>query len=403
VQNDPSLTDHARAANISELEHFISRQEKSVLQMEARRHASVTFDSEDRLSLRYFHVVAQIRNWIGEINEQIFEFQLTHLRRLIFLARQIHDYVCNTPHTTGQCGELEAAVRRAITSSVEYQKLRANRHRFLTKSRAIITRNLRADALTVLQTEVLNAIALYDDPVSYSRPCGFDTILEEYIRYNPDLSVMVMPAAMVVAEGTSMALLSTLSEFNLAIMGCLKISSGPARAVVYTSLVRFLFAVGYTLNPAQLGGTVDENIAFLNACDKFSEQTVRDLVLTSVITQHFTPGLPVASLFKSKQVNMLKPMESMTNPIDLMHYVHEILGTLATFFASKEQFLSFDDTLTLLLALMSLSPPANAIAISSFVSKWSEVQLSSVVTISKNYFVAAVEQILVYGETHASK
>jgi hypothetical protein len=224
--------------------------------------------------------------------------------------------------------------------------------------------------------------------------------LEDYIRYNPELSILVKPAATVVAEGTPMALLSTLSEFNLAIMGCLKINSGPARAVVYTSLVRFLFSVGYTLNPAQLNGRDEENLAFLNACEKFSEQTVRDLALTKVITQDYTPGLKVASLFKSKQVEMLKPMESMCNPIDLMYYVHKILGTLATYFASQEQFLSFDDTLTLLLALMSLCPPTNAVAIASFVTKWDCVQLSSLVSIAKNYFVAAVEQILVYGEKH---
>jgi hypothetical protein len=97
---------------------------------------------------------------------------------------------------------------------------------------------------------------------------------------------------------------------------------------------------------------------------------------------------------------MLKPMEALTNPIDLMHYVHKILGTLATGFAAGEQFLSFDDTLTLLLALLSLSPPVNAIAISAFVMKWETVQLSSVLSVGKNYFIAAVEHIRMLGQSH---
>jgi hypothetical protein len=400
VHRDPNITDSARSANISSLETFISSQEKSVRQMEARSQAPVTFELEDRLTHRFVHHIAQLRHWILEINDGIYAIQLAHLRKLVPLARQICDYVCNTPYTIGDFKGLEGAVRRGITSDREYLELRMHRKRLVTKAHAIIRRNLRNDLLPLLQTQVVAAVALYDPQVNYSRPCGFDEVLEEYIRCRPDLTILVEPAATVVAEGTPMAILSTLSEFNLAIMGCLKISSGPARAVVYTSLVRFLFAVGYTLNPVQLNGSDVENLAFLNACDSFSDQTVRDLVLNKVITQNYTPGLSVASLFRSKQVDMLKPMESMTNPIDLMHYVHEILGTLATYFASNEQFLSFDDTLTLLLALMSLSPPTNAIAIAAFVTKWDSVQLSSVVSIAKNYFVAAVEQILAYGQAH---
>jgi hypothetical protein len=402
VRHDPTITDDARSANISALELFISRQEKLVHRMDQRSRTVVTFESEERIVHHFFHHIEQIRRWIIEINQRIYAIQLEHLGNLVFLARQIHDYVCNTPSTIGECEELEAAVRGGITSDSEYLQLRVNRRQFLTKARTMITRNLRTEPLALLQNEVLAAITLYDASVNYSKPCGFDVVLEDYIRYTPDLSDLVTPAATVVAEGTSMALLSTLSEFNLRIMSCLKISSGPARAVVYISLVRFLFSVGYSLNPSHLTGSTDANINFLNACDAFSKQTVRELILTDVITQHYTPGLTVPSLFKSKQVDMLKAMESMCNPIDLMHYVHEILGTLATHFASKEQFLSFDDTLTLLLALMSLSPPANAIAISEFVTKWDAVQLSSVIQIAKNYFVAAVEQIGLYGQTHTN-
>jgi hypothetical protein len=222
-------------------------------------------------------------------------------------------------------------------------------------------------------------------------------LLEDYIWRSPDLSILVVPAATVVAEGTTMAMMSTLSEFNLAVLKALGVNSAPVRAIVYTSLVRFLFGIGYTVNPAQLMGNTAENAKFLMACDRFSAQTVRDLVLTKTITQQYTPGLTVRSMFKSKQVDLLRAMEMMTNPIDLMYYVHTILGSLASFFASSEKFLSFDDTLTLLLALMSIGPPGNAIPIASFVSKWEPVQLSSVVSVAKNYFVAAVEQIQLFG------
>jgi hypothetical protein len=144
-------------------------------------------------------------------------------------------------------------------------------------------------------------------------------------------------------------------------------------------------------------GLETENNGFLRACAAFAGQTVSDLRLPHDLTQKVTVGLPLSSLFKLKHVEMLKDMELMTNPIDLMFHVHVTLGQLARLFANKEQFLSFDDTLTLLLAVMSLSPPVNAIAIARFVVKWEQVQLSSVVQLAKNYFVAAVEHIQMFG------
>jgi hypothetical protein len=83
----------------------------------------------------------------------------------------------------------------------------------------------------------------------------------------------------------------------------------------------------------------------------------------------------------------------MTNPIDIVVHVHNILGTLATHFARSEGWLSFDDTLTLLLAILSVSPPINAAAIARFITKWSKVQPSKTVNVAGNYFIAAVEQI----------
>jgi predicted nucleic acid-binding protein len=215
-----------------------------------------------------------------------------------------------------------------------------------------------------LCAELLWTIGDFDSATSYSPPGPFDDLLNDYIRRSPDLSSVIVPAATVVAAGTAMSMLVTLSEVNLAVLQALEITSPPARAVVYTSLVRILFGIGYTLNTAALDGDREQNAAFLAACEHFAGQKVRELVLTQAITEQYTKGLPLRSMFKSKQVDMLR---AMTNPIDLMHHVYQILRALAAFFASTEKFLSFDDTLTLLLALMLISPPGNAIA--AFVSK----------------------------------
>jgi hypothetical protein len=68
-------------------------------------------------------------------------------------------------------------------------------------------------------------VADYEPTINYSKPGNSDTLLEEYIYRTPELATLVLPAAAVVAEGTPMALLATLSEFNIAVMNYLKISS----------------------------------------------------------------------------------------------------------------------------------------------------------------------------------
>jgi hypothetical protein len=399
VRRDAKISEAQREANISSLDALIRRQERFISNMVQRRQSSATFDCETGVSRVYHNVICQIRNWVSDVSDTAFDFQLTEFRKTLSTTQQIRDYVVNTPYTLAECDGLESATRKRVTNDPRYQKMRRDRIRLLAKATDIIENHVQTAALALLQHEVLVAIGNYDPIISYSRPGAFDVLLEEYIHATPDLAALVLPAATVVSEGTPMALLSTLSELNLAVMNCLKINSESARAVVYTALVRLLFAVGYTLKPDELSGTRDVNVSFLVACEKFASQTVKELVLAPAIAKNFTLGLPVASLFKSKQVNLLKPMEMMTNPIDLLHYVHQILGTLATGFAAGEQFLAFDDTLTILLALLSLSPPVNAIAITAFVTKWNDVQLSSVMSVARNYFIAAVEQIVAFGET----
>jgi hypothetical protein len=287
--------------------------------------------------------------------------------------------------------------RSSIVKNQRYRLLRRYRASLLANGNDLISSYLELDIVAPLQSELMNAVTRYDAAIIYSPPSIFDSALEEYIRRCPDLSKLVLPAVTVIGEGTVMAMLSTLSEFNLAILESLKIYTPSSRAVVYTSLVRFLFGIGYTENPSPLMGTSEENFEFLRICQCFAGQTVKDLALANSIAKNYTPGLPLGSLFKSKNIDILKPMEFVTNPIDLMQYVHEILGSLAKLFGPSDEFLSFDDTLTLLLALLSINPPGNAIPIAKFVTKWEPVQISSVVSLAKNYFVVAVEHIQLFG------
>jgi hypothetical protein len=402
VREDPSISEIDHSSNVSAIDSFIAGQDQELREMEIRSRTPACPEFEESLEPCHHHKLAQVKKWLSEVQTEIYDFQLSRLRDQLTVAVELSRYVSKTPHTVFDFEKLASAGRTAITKNEGYQKLRATRRRFIVYVQQLLSFRVDLDYVAWLQSEIKAAAELFDAELNHSPPSSFDTALEEYIRRTPELSVLVVPAASVIAEGTPLALMATVSEFNIQLMRFLNITAGIPRCVLYASLVRFLFDVGYTMSPASLMGSKEENQKFLESCHAFSTQTVHELGLPPDLTQKVTVGLPLSSLFKLKHVEMLKDMELMTNPIDLMHHVHTTLGGLAKLFANKEQFLSFDDTLTLLLAVMSLSPPVNALAISRFVVKWEQVQLSSVVQLAKNYFVAAVEQIQLFA-AEASK
>jgi hypothetical protein len=258
------------------------------------------------------------------------------------------------------------------------------------------------DWSVALRSGIVTACCCLDSDLLYTPPSPFDSQLEEYIRHDQFLMSVLLPAALIITDGAPASLMSTIGELNKTILGSLGITGGPPVTVVYISLVRILFDLAYTENSEALSGDSQANSDFLIACELFGRQTVRQLRLCETITRKYTPGLGIASLFNSKQVGLLRPMEWMTNPIDLLYWVNQSLLQLAKYFASQAGFLSFDDTLGLMLALLSIGPPSNSIAIVAFLRTWQCVPLSQSLLHAANIFTVAVEHILAFGRAQLS-
>jgi hypothetical protein len=344
--------------------------------------------------------IRRAEQWIAELKVTLREFQRAHIQKIIDCCISLQSHLADHPDALLDMKAFTDDWHHSCLKHPTYLRLRKRRHILRSWVQTAVNRYVDCEVIRVLRIELVKAGTEFNVDTSYSPPSVFDEILQEFIIRDPMLSVMVTPAAMIIVQGASQSLLYTLGEFNTLILGKLGIKAGPPRAIVYTSLVRFLFGIAYTIRPTGLFGSPEDNARFLIACERFSRQTVRDLRLSDAITRNYTPGLHVASLFNQKHVELLAPMELMTNPIDLMSHVGGILQKLATFYASEEGFLSFDDTLTLLLALLCLNPPSNALAIREFVAKWSKVQLSRGLEFAKDYFIAAVDQIQSYASDH---
>jgi hypothetical protein len=398
LSENPNQTPEEQSQNLADLDAFVGRQ-LSLLQDRFRRLAieeqaqQYPCSHSRALSRGIFRAVERAGlAWA----KHILKLEIDHIQSMLATAATIRDHLSANCHAVASISNLEAETNDFFGRDASYVKNKRRSLRFPAKIE-FLKRHMPLPLTSSNHTaRILHSVSLYDPELCYCPPNEFDLVLEQFLLTDPLLSPIMRSTAQIIAEGRSDALLDTLGELNKFVREKLQVPTGPAYSVLFIGVVRALFQLAYILNPAPMEGNATDNVAFLVHCGEFSQQTVRDLDLSEVITKHYISGLPLATMFQAKQIGMLMEMAFMTNPIDLLFHVNQILGKLAAFFASSEGFMSFDDTLTLLLALLSIDPPPNALAIAEFVQKWECIQLSASIASSGSYFVSAVRQIQVF-------
>jgi hypothetical protein len=395
VRHDPKMTDAEHRDHLKAISLFQASQNSFLSSLRAKPPESLRIE-EFHLAPEKLRILQCLASWILEASMEIFEFQIHTVEVLKHYSDILYDYVSQNPGTLARLIPLNRNWKASCKTHPTFTTALNRRHCLSRMFQENLASNRERDLLRELRFGLVQAASEYDSELRYAPVHDFDSLLEDYLMQDPVIKPTIEAAAWVIVEGTPQNLLSTLGELNIITLNQLRITAGPPRTVVYTVLVRYLFGIAYALSPGELMGSQEESFEFLRACEAFSMQTVRDLNLSDVIVRRYTPGLQISSLFKSKQIALLMPMEVMTNPIDLMHHVMVVLGALASTFGADEGCLSFDDTLLLLMAVMSLHPPSNAIAIASFLRKWEGVQLCALMSGAMNYFVVAVQQLCEY-------
>jgi len=387
----PTSDKKKQAEHIDALESYI-KNHKGQLSRVKRKHKNKVYQSPDGVESMNRRMILAINEFSKEISEKIFEYETSNLRTLINTANEMLTVISKNSKINVDFTGFYDDTSESCARNSEYKALKKKRRSLGMKRIRLLTKVNTPDIHDNIRSELLLANRRYNDDLQYSPPSEFDSILAYYIIHSP-ANAMVEGTASVIAEGATDIALYAIGEFSHYIYEHLNITNATSQVIIYTSLVRFLFDEAYSFK-SELREFETENRLFLKKCETFSKIPVKDLKLEESIIKKYTTGLPITSLFKSKQVSLLKQMETMTNPIDLMVHVHVILTSLAKYFGTEGGFLSFDDTLTLLLGLTSMNPPANAFSIAKFVEKWNDVQLSSIVGIAKNYFVAGVDHLL---------
>ena len=386
--------DPTRQAKIIYLIDDFMFRHKFALEKKIAKYKNIQYPTTSGYVQHAYMIFFMLILYNKEIDQKILETEKEHMTELLELLTEFKEILVKHPKLYINVQQLTNHLTDVIKNEKTYHKYKQMRRSILSKIRYFQRNknNIVANYTKVLAQEFISANQRYQTEFAYSPPSSFDAYFFEYIIQSP-LKARIEPTIRTIASGNIEKSVEEISDFALEVYKALNLEEkSNSRPIVFTSLVRMLFKESYPLG-SDLSKYNKENGEFLIKCEEFSQQRVKDLKLSKDIIEGYTPGLTVQSLFKSKQVDMLKQMELMTNPIDLMKHVHNILLAIAKLFWGGKP-MSFDDTFTLLLALMSLSPPANAVSIAKFVSKWDDIQLSPVVGMSKNYFIAAIEQLM---------
>jgi hypothetical protein len=388
------VTDAGHSASITALGSLLLHESDKLTTLDVNPAADPSVDLDPIGTPLEVATLRQAKLWIARNQQKSMAILRSLLEGLIATLNAALTYV--RAHTDSVCDtkSLLAAWRRSSHQYAPLLTLGTRRHRLRAYVRARIVLSALGDAHSDPTPQLVTAASTYDRTTGFAPESLFDILLHNFLYADQMLSLMIGPSALVIAEPSPKAGLLVIGELNMTLVLKFGINSESARAVIFIALVRYLFGIAYTLSPALRLGAPAAKAAFPVACARFSQQTVRDLALCEAIARKYTPGLRISSMFSSRHVGLLRPMEFMTNPIDLLHHIEVVLQTLAAYFASAEEFVSFDDTITLFMALLSVNPPENAVGIAAFLETWERAVLSRTVMFAKNAFVASVKQIL---------
>ncbi|EAY11298.1 hypothetical protein TVAG_062020 [Trichomonas vaginalis G3] len=337
-------------------------------------------------------MIDAIKALLKENLQEKTNFEVNNLKSFINSCQYILDIISDDPKVSVDVLNFLNNLNATMRNKKDYSRLKFERKALVNKVSRYINNTVSITRLDYLKNLLLEANQKFNEEYSYAPPHEIDHILDDYIRNNRSKDLIRSLATFVAYGEPDDGFFNTIMQFVNELIDDFGITTNNAQVIIFTSCIRFLFNESYSIRSI-LNEYREENSAFLIKCDLYSQQPASSLKLSKDIEKYYVPGLRISSLFKFKQVSMLKEMDYITNPIDMMAQIFFIIDSLAQYFGSEVGVLAFDDTLTLFLALMSMSPPSNCISIVKFINKWSELQSSRVFKDATNFFLIAVEQI----------
>jgi len=334
--------------------------------------------------------IVALRYIIAENENEIAEYQRSALSQYIDIAREIIGALRQHPYLMADIKKLNLDLNLGCGDDPSYKRLKD--HRLMLQSaakdsaKAYIIPNYSLDLQAALTTSFIK----FDPVLQYSPPSEIDALIMEYLKKSL-FDGMIDATAEVIEDGTIDAAVSTIWELNGAIIDNLGLRMDATALITYTSLVRQVFSKAYTVKERPVLRSYEKSsIVFLKKCEEFCNQPISELNLSEELIGRRKKAA-IYSLFRSK-VHNLSAIEFMTNPIDMLYHIHQaVLSLPAAVNAPK---LTPPETQILLLALVTYSPPSNAIAIYKFLKKWGTLMMSPDVQKSKQLFFNSINHLM---------
>lgn len=254
------------------------------------------------------------------------------------------------------------------------------------------THHMLPDFFESVRKEFSSSLCFYHPGFKYFPPLDFDFIFVSFI-YHSRFKEMVLPTARTVANGDPSAVFIVVQEFGSMVAQNFNVNLEVLKRLIYISVVRLIFGIAYTLS-SELNLFQDENIRFLLIANVFSRRIFSSLKLNEISKQKFDVSHSIVQVWGSLQIDSLKNLELLSNPIDLLIRINCIIFKIADLFMIEKNNLLVSDICILFSCALSATPPVNTISIHRYLVKWNNFQLAPFSSAILEIFQKSIDQIL---------
>lgn len=332
-----------------------------------------------------------LREYILQNENAITEFQIQALSGYIDIAREIISVLKSQAGLMADTKLLNRDLNRGSADDSQYKHLKDKRIALKKIALSVTKKFVAPRYADELASNLTTRIMKFDSQLQYSPPSQIDVLLIEFLKRSM-FSSMIDATASVLEDGTIDAAVSTIWELNSAIIDSLSMPFNQNAIVLYNALVRTMFDYAYVLNPRPtLNRYKAASSNFIAKSIKFSAQPISMLNISMQAINAKRQQQPISTLFRAKSIT-LEPLEFMTNPLDIIYYIHQMINSLSS--QSLTRTLTPPEIQTMLLGLVVSTPPSNIVAVAKFIEKWGNLISSSPMQKAKQLFLNCVNEIV---------
>lgn len=339
--------------------------------------------------------VCAINSFAAEAEEQIWLFITDSVKSIYKMGEYLLSVLDSNQEYAVDAETFRVEMDNRLQNNKNFKKMRFMFRALRTRLRRFLKLAPAPNYKHVMREQLNSAFFKYDQQYYYAPPTYIDMITPFYLENSP-FKEMIEPTIVAFTDGQPDSAIVTVTSLADVIMEDLELSNTVSegnRYIIWTSLLRYFFDEAYARRQ-DLSKFDDANTLFVEKCDLYSNQSIGDLNLPKHISQRFNPYYLAPSLFRTKHLKNLQEMEFLICPIDIIMKICYSLTDIIKFFSRDANHkLAFDDTKVLLLVLVSISAPSNAVAIARFLHKWREICINDDMIKAVNTFIASVKVI----------